>query len=456
MKKIMTMILVLTLVLGLCACGASGSSKEELKVGYAKVNITPELGFGLDGYSDSETRKADTLIEYIYTTCIAFSSGEDTILLFTIDSLSADPTTQQAIRAAVSMGAGIPEDKIFIGATHTHSAPSKADGYREMLAGWCTDAAKQAIQDQAPATMSAATPTYENMTFVRHYKNDDGTYVGANFGHWGNLVGHATESDDNAVLVKFDRADDKKDVLMVNWQSHPDRAREIGYNSVAPSWVGPLRNKVEELTGMQVAYFTGASGNQNPDSEITAEAHGLDWQQYGQKMGELIAGSVGELQPVEGVAIKTGRAVVDAPIDHSWDHMLSQANEVYDLWKSTDLATGNQLAKTYGFSSSYQARAIRSRAAKGAAEQLELNAFSIGELGFITGTYEMFTDASLYLKANSPFEKTFIITGNHTYIPSKDAYEAYRCYESDTGMYAVGTAEMLVDKYLEMLKALKQ
>ncbi len=458
MKKFISIALVLTVVLGLCACGVSGGEKDGLKAGFAKVNITPDYPMPISGYSDNEFRNSSegSLIEYIYATCVAVSSGEDTVLIFTIDNLSAPLNNQEAYRSNVSIATGVPAENIFIGATHGHNCPEISGQYKKDMIDWMVEAAQDAIKDQAPATMSAATPTYENMTFVRHYKNDDGTYVGSNFGYWGNLVGHATESDDNAVLVKFDRADDKKDILMVNWQSHPDRAREIGYYNIAPSWVGPLRDKVTELTDMYVAYYTGASGNQNPDSKITAEAHGLDWQQYGQKMGELIAGSIDELQPVEGTAIKTGRQVVDVPINHSWDHMLSQANEVYELWKSTDLATGNKLAKTYGFSSSYQARAIRTRAAKGPTEQLELNAFSIGELGFITGTYEMFTDSSLYVKANSPFEKTFIITGNHTYIPSREAYEIYRCYESDTGYYAAGTAEMLADKYVEMLKALKQ
>ena len=89
------------------------------------------------------------------------------------------------------------------------------------------------------------------------------------------------------------------------------------------------------------------------------------------------------------------------------------------------------------------------------APELELNVFSIGELGFAVGTFEMFTDTSLYIKANSPFKTTFIITGNHTYIPSREAYEVYRCYESDTGYYAAGTAESISEKFVELLNGIK-
>ena len=145
----------------------------------------------------------------------------------------------------------------------------------------------------------------------------------------------------------------------------------------------------------------------------------------------------------------------DAPINHAWDHMINEANEVYDLWKSTDKPTGDVLAKSYDFSSVYQARAIRTRAAKGQSEPLELNVFSIGDMGFIVGTFEMFTNTSLFVKEHSPYDTTFIITGNSSYIPAREAYEVYRCYESDTGYYAAGTAEALADKYVEMLTTLK-
>ena len=457
MKKIFALTLVLAMVFGLCACGESETkTAENLKVGYAKVNITPQqLGCGLDGYSDAETRKAETLIDYVYTTCVAVSSGEETILMITFDSCSANLSVQKEIRGAVSLALGISDEKIFIGATHTHSAPNKGDGSQAMLNEWCVEAAKKAIADQSPATMLAAKPEFPGMNFVRHYQNDDGTYVGSNFGYWGNLVRHATETDPNGVLVKFDRGEDKKDILMVNWQAHPDDARSIGYNSIAAGWIGPLRDKLESLCGMHVAYFTGASGNQNKDSKIESEAHGLAWREYGEKMGELINEALPQLQPVEGAALKTSRAIVEVDINHAWDHMLKEANEVYELWKSTDKETGDKLGKTYDFSSVYQARAIRTCAAKGKSERLEINAFSIGDIGFTTGTYEMFSDAALFVKRNSPFETTFLITGNSGYIPTENAYKEYRCYESDTGLYAAGTAEKLADKYVEMLTAIK-
>jgi hypothetical protein len=46
------------------------------------------------------------------------------------------------------------------------------------------------------------------------------------------------------------------------------------------------------------------------------------------------------------------------------------------------------------------------------------------------------------------------MTGNSSYIPSEKSHD-YRCYEADTGFYLKGTAELLVDNYVEMLKKIQ-
>ena len=242
---------------------------------------------------------------------------------------------------------------------------------------------------------------------------------------------------------------------MVNWQAHPDSASEIGYNLISPSWIGPMRNKLEKDTGMHVAYFTGASGNQTKESKIPEENRAkFTYAEYGEELANCAYSMLEKLTPVEGTSIKTTRCTMDVDVDHSWDHMLEQANEVYDLWKSAGKVAGDALGKTYGFSSSYQARAIRSRAKMAQTINLELSAFSIGSVGFTTGTYEMFSDNGIFVKEHSPFETTFIITGCASYVPSDVAY-TYRGYEADTSYYARGVGELLADRYVEMLNEVK-
>lgn len=482
MKKMFTMLLALIMVLGLFGCAGSGENGSQaavdtqprqttaateptetawLQAGYAKVDITPGNGVGLGGYSDNETRLSNGTLDKIFTTCVALSDGTETILVYTVDVCGQGAYWLNQIRSRVTSATGISAEKIFIGMTHTHSAPaiggdSAADkAWTEAYYKACTDAATVALADLAPATMQATTAELERMNFVRHYLMNDGTYYGSNFGSTeSGFKAHATDNDPQLILVNLDR-ETKKDILMINWQAHPAAAaRQVDYNMVSADFVGHTRAKLENEAGVLVAYYTGASGNQNPKSLIEEEDRGLDYKQYGQLLGDMIIENMANLQTVEGTGIKTTKYIFKAEIDHSWDHMKAQADEVYDLWKSESKKAGDALGATYDFTSVYQARAIRTRFNKPASEDLELHAFRVGPIGFTTGTYEMFSDHSLYVKENSPFDITFLITANAGYIPNKASY-GYRSYESDTGMYAIGTGEALAEEYVKLLELVK-
>ena len=462
MKRIISLILVFCLALGLCACGGSGSGeekKEGLQVGYAKVDITPNFPVGMGGYSDYATRRVSGFITYIYTTCIAVTEGEETVLVYTVDIGGLNGGAQDDLRTAITNAIAIPADHIFIGATHTHSAPSytaaDSDGvkYQNLLKAAMVEAGQKALADQSAATINAAQPIVEGYNFVRHYEVTTGEVAGPNFGpayDKTNVVRHMEEPDREMVLVQFDRGEDKKDILMVNWQAHAASGKnEIDYNSVCADFVGPLRDKVEAETGMLVAYFTGAGGDTVQESLITS--HSLKWRDYGEKVAEFAIEGCKDLKPVEGSGINTTYVEYQAPVDHSWDHMLPQANEVFDLWQSMGKTAGDALGDTYGFSSVYQAKLIRYRSDMGQYTPLQLRAFHIGGVGFAVNTYEMSGIHAKSVKANDPFPVTFIITGNSTYAPTSASYD-YRAYEADTSYYAKGTGEAMAEKLTEMLK----
>ena len=470
MKRMFSLLMAIILTLSLCACGTSTNTEgtygsvpsDGLKVGYSKINLTPSYTVGLGGYSNDDTRRSEGFVTYIFMTCIAVTSGSDTFLLYTFDGLNAAKSLQDKMRSSITETVNIPADHIFIGATHCHSAPtiSKAypgnDKYHDEFLVHAATAAKEAIADQSPATLLAGTQDIQGMNFVRHVKLENGTYAGPSFGTFDSPpIEYAAATDPQLVLVKFDITDEsKKDILMMNWQAHPDSASAIGTLQIAASWIGPLRDELESLSGLRVAYFTGASGNQTIDSYIAADKHSMDWTTYGKKMAQLTNDALSVLKPVEGTELKQTSRIVTLDIDHSWDDMLEQANEVYNLWKTAGKTAGDALGKKYGFTSSYQANAIRNRAAKSDTETLETRAFRIGPIGFTTGTYEMFSTQGLYVKEHSPFDITFIIAGNFTYLLDKPAYE-YRSYEADTGYYAPGSAEKLAENYVEMLNEIK-
>lgn len=315
-------------------------------------------------------------------------------------------------------------------------------------------AAQEALADRAPATLFSGVKELLHMNYIRHYLMEDGTYSGSNFGNMKlKSIAHATETDPRMLVLQF-RREEKPDIVMMNWQAHNDTVRETGYYLISSGYVGHVRAKFEEDTGMHFAFFQGASGNQTKATRFEEEKHNLNWIEYGHRLADEAQAMLPQLQPVQGTRIKTSQVILDININHDWDHLIDAANQVYDLWKSVGKPEGDALGKQYGFTSVYQARDIRIRYKMEKTMQIELNAFSIGELGFAHCYNEVFSTVGRYVRANAPFKQVFWVTGNSRYLPCKEAYD-YRSYEADTSMYARGTAEKVQEKLVEMLHDLK-
>jgi len=469
MKKILSLILAVILVLGLCACGGSEAEKEpekpQLQIGFGRVNITPTYSVGLSASGDEKNRRSTGLVSYLYATCVAVKYGEETYLLYTVDTISIDENLGDILR--VEILTQFPElklENIFLGATHTHSAPANrftdndVEGkYRQDFIAYMPQAAKLALQDLAPATIEACKFEIPGMNFVRHYIMNDGTYAGSNFGDTASgYKAHTYELNHEAILVNFKR-EGTDDVLLTNWAAHPANPydKAIGNLNISADHPGWCREELERLTGKKVAYFNGASGDVVPNSQIKEINHGLDAKQYGIKLAQIMNEHLGELKPLEIDTVKAAQQVVNCTVEHEGEELLAQCMEIiYVRWTENNRTKGNQMARDIGLSSAYHASAIVTRSKMGQYVPRTLNVFRIGPVSFTTGTYEMASEHAGEVKAGSPFEFTFQICGNSKYIPREEAID-YASYEGTNRHYVRETGDMLVEKYLEMLKEIQ-
>ena len=97
-----------------------------------------------------------------------------------------------------------------------------------------------------------------------------------------------------------------------------------------------------------------------------------------------------------------------------------------------------------------------SRANLGRTYDVEMYAYSIGDLGFVTAPYEMFDKQGVTIKEGSPFAATFVVTCANDgigYIPDRQGFEI-NCYEANNGKFVPGTGEILADEYVKMLESL--
>ena len=436
--------------------------RQTLYAGYGKVDITPDYAVSLGGYGNYENRRANGVLDPIYMTCIALTQGKETVLLYTIDNQCCGTTLTGELRKGVALATGVSADRIFFGATHCHSCPivvwftdEASERYRAFLSEAAAQAGLRALEDRAPATVLQSKQLIEGLNFCRHYKLADGTTAGSNYGRFDQaaIVGHAAEADRQMVLVRFAR-EEKKDILLVNWQAHVDHAGENGFLNISADFPGAMRTALESETDMQVAYFTGASGNMSYQSRIPEENPGLTMTQYGQELARRVLKALPLMTPVSGQPMAAKRFMLQVNINHAGNDRLEEAREVVELWLSEGKPKGHDLAIRRGFSSVYHASSVAERAKFPETEEVELSVFCVAGVAFAGAPNEMFAETAMHIKEQSPFDTTFIVSGNEYYIPTRNAFR-HGCYEADISRYTEGTAERIGDALVEALKELK-
>jgi len=442
-------------------------SNQAFRVGFGRRCISPEESVPLAGYGNTSMRMSESILSDLYATCVAFTDSEDnTVLLFHNDLIASKATYMLPIREAISQATGVPVGQVMIAATHTHSAPDLLNKeqpsiprYLELLKTRLPEAAVEAMADRKPATMSTGFAYTKMLNFNRHYFMNDGSVVGDNFGdpEGKTYLTHITEADPLMQVVKFTR-EGGKDILLVNWQSHPHRTGNGGKGKgVSADIIGAMRDTLEEATGCNFAYFTGGAGNINPHSRIAEENITADYLEQGAALAACAVKALENLRPLETGKIRCAEVIYQGTINHTQDHMLQQAKEIRKLFTETNDRKLCRLTGTpYGIHSAYHAGAIIRRVDMPQFKDVEMHAVALGDLAFVTAPYEMFDVNAKQVRDRSPFKTTFVIScanDANNYIPSSLGY-FHGCYESDNSLFHPGTGEELALKYVEMLKAL--
>lgn len=433
-------------------------------LGYSRVSITPEESVPLSGYGNTSFRMSTEVLDPIFTTALAVSDGDNTVVFIENDLGSSLKTITDETRRRISGETGIPVCNIMVACIHLHSAPDQWNTdepsivrYNAMLIDSMVKAALTAVADMCPATASASVAEVEDLNFVRHYVLADGHVRGPSFGlqYDSPKVAHTRQPDKNMQVIKFAR-EGREDVVLVNFQAHPQIATTDHRYSVTADTVGAMRNYVEGRLGCKVIYALGACGNVQAISLIKEENRYTDHLSYGKAFGQAVEKLLRcEMKPLTLGNVKAAQKVFVAKTNKADAAKLEKAEAVFAQWsKDNDYKAAVKAGEPYGINSPYHAKAIIQRTELPDTEDLELYAFSVGELAFVFAPYEMFCENGCFIKEQSPFTHTVVSTLANkamSYIASKQGFD-YNCYEANTCRYVRGTAEDLAEAFVSMLK----
>ncbi len=468
MKKLFCFLLAMLMLLSLCACGDTQSQEEApagLQVGFSREEVMPKGTPELEGTSAG--RIMTEVLGTLTVTCVAVKGENgELVLMYTMDRINSGEAWTAPVRTAISQATGVAEDHIMMAATHTHSAPkfSGWDGavqYKAEFQAAMVRVGKDALTDLSSAEPYIGSVETEGLVFVRQYKLKDGTVTSSGVAAGSSLIeGHAAESDRELQIVRFDRGEEKKDVILMSFNAHPTFHGGVGETSMSADYPGAAREYIESKGDYLVACFTGDAGNQAPNTKFAPEipTQAKDFREHGQRLGDYLLAELPKLTRAEGTDVKITGTQYQAKSNKEMLDLLPQAAEVISVYRAQGREAANELAAKYGIYQYLGASAILDRAEMPEINEAWLNVMSIGDdLSFAFAPYEMFSENGSKLRADTPYDMTFVISccnGAEGYLPSKAACE-YGCYEYYVTKFAVGTAEAFIEEYLSMLTTMK-
>lgn len=434
-----------------------------LEVGFSRVDITPQLGVNLQGYYYE--RHADGILDPLYTNVIAVSDGQRTAALLSLDLIGLQKREADRARKVISERTGIPEDAILLCATHTHTGPamSPADDpdpiYNKFVYMKLGDAVALALADRSEAKLSYAANECKNISFIRRYRMKDGS-VRTNPGRRNPQIDRPIGSPDETVqLLKIERRN-KPEILLVNFQVHPD---VIGGCKFSADYPGFVRSTLEScLPGVRAVYINGAQGDTNHTDVNCPEWDENSGYAHAIHMGRSIAGSVlqiyGKTKPIDSdTGVRYAHRDVQVPSSRVGADEIREAEKIialHEAGRDCDIPEKGMGVVTL------VAEAYRMKRLENGPDFFDLSAWALSFGGFaIAGVPgEPFTEIGRRVKATSPFEATFfacLTNGSEGYLPTANAYEEGG-YEARSSRFRSGVAEILIRSAQEALAQIRE
>jgi hypothetical protein len=422
----------------LLAAGSSSAAiaaQLQLLAGTASVDITPDPGQKLWGYSN-RTHAATGTLDPLTAKAVVLKTGDQSVAIVALDlGRTPEEAVLAKVRSRTAVECGI--TNLFVTASHTHSAPgmeSTTDSpnpYAEKVGDQIAELVCKAAKQLVPAKIGVGRGTAD-FAHNRRKRLGDGRIAM----QWRNAQREPTAPvDKEYAVIRIDRADGTPLAVLFNYACHPVVLGPDNYEYSA-DYVGAARALVEKELQTTCLFLQGGCGDINPYMDKTPLGQGgiAEMQKMGRSLGALLA--------------KTARDTQTAVPEHPSIQFESRQIPVRMRWDIDDPEVRAVLSKAYGPRfDNVIARSIKNNTVPCTLTTLLID----GQIGLVGMPGEIFVAFQKAIKTRSPVKNSFLVgytNGYHAYFPTlEDA--AAGGYGGKTATYvAPGAGERLTDEGL--------
>ena len=446
---------------------------NNLKVGYARVNITPPMGVNIAGYY--KVRIADGVLDELEACAVAVSSGDTTALLITVDHCGLTKDFLNEWRENIEKATGVPKEAVFIHSTHTHTGPVLMKNianplnrqYEIFLASRVVDVSTFALADMKNAKMGIGTGEAKNVAFIRRYRMKDGTAKTNPGVNNPDIVAPIGITDESVHVVRFDR-EGAESVVLVNFANHPD---VVGGNKISADWPGMTRRFVEKaIENTKCIFFNGAQGDVNHvnvhpkagdfndmfnDFDGCSRGYG-----HARHIARVITGAVmsvyDKVEYLEKNDVKFTQKIVEIPSNKPDPKDLPLAHKYNDLHKA---GRDDEIPYKAMMLTTVVAEAARMVRLENAPDTFPMlfSAVSIGDVAMFGIPGEPFNRVGRGLKEAEGWKMVIpccLTNASEGYFPMMDSYDEGG-YEARSSSFKAGVAERIIKEGREILDSLR-
>lgn len=421
-----------------------------MKVGAAKVDITPPLGMQLEGF-EVRVDGASGIHDPLHARALVAEGADGTtVALVVADLIQIDARLQDLVADEVREKTGIPRERLQLAGTHTHSGPRLLEpSEAERTIGHAiAGAVARAWEDRREAVAAVGIGRVEG--------------IGANRRPNGGPV------DDRVTVTRFDGVDGRPIATHASYGCHPTT---LGPNNLLYSadFPGVLCRLVDESVGGVTIFSTGPQGDVNPGGyspEGSMVGVVVPWRTFesAERYGRILADCV--LAVRDGVApVPSGRVWGDSQIVELRRKRLpdlavaraaaSTARASEQAVRKADLTAD---ATYHALVAAAYAELIADQAAdpdRDGPVRVRASALAFGPLLHVGVQGELFVALGQRIRAALGDETTCVAAlcdGTVGYIPTADAFSVGG-YEPNASVLQSGEGERLVEAVVALASA---